>query len=168
MKLTFLVLLVCVFAFSQTPAPPVPPPATTSILPDSGIFLGVGLGPTSGTATHLVGTGGYLKKISGNTYTFARYDILGLNKKPVSLQTVVTAGICNVMYQYGKVFAGACLDGGTAVSGQNIGGAIGSDGLAGVRLGKSGSRAIVIMGGIMKTALGQAVNPVRAVFVYTF
>ena len=157
MKLTILLLLAAASAFSQAaPAP----------LPTNAIFAGAGLSPTTSGAQHAVGTAGYLTQVATNVYAFARYDILGLNKKPLSMQTVVTAGACEVLHQVGPVILGGCLDGGTAVAGSNIGGAIGADALAGIRFSKKKNLALVAQGGILKTALGQAVNPVRAVFVY--
>lgn len=151
-------LLLAAFLAAQTAEPP---------LPANAIFAGAGLAPSgTGNAEHAVGTAGYLTRVASNTYAFARYDILGLNKKPVGLQTVVTAGACEILHQIGPVFLGGCLDGGTAVAGANIGGAIGADATAGIRFGTTQRWAFVIQGGVMKTALGQAVNPIRAVFVY--
>lgn len=140
---------------------------STPALPTDAIFAGAGLAPTgTGAAEHAVGTAGYLHQVGPTTYAFARYDILGLNRKPVGLQTVVTAGACEILHQIKIVFTGGCLDGGTAVAGTNIGGAIGADAMIGVRFGHNKNFAFVVQGGVMKSALGQSVNPIRAVFVY--
>lgn len=155
-RISILVLLVfAVSAFGQTPAVPFPTDA---------IFLGAGVG--TGTPQHAVGSTAYLHLVTKDTYMFARYDVLGINKKPFGVQTVVTAGACQILRTYGPVFLGACLDGGTAVAGTNIGGAIGADGTAGLRFGKKKNWAFVVQGGIVKTALSSAVNPIRAGFLY--
>lgn len=157
-------LLVCLSLFLASLAGA---QTTEPVLPTNAIFAGAGIGPTSGSgAQHAVGTAGYLHQVATNVYAFARYDILGLNKKPLGVQTVVTAGACEILHQIGPVVLGGCLDGGTAVAGSNIGGALGADALAAIRFGKSKNWAFALQGGVMKTALGQAVNPVRAVLVY--
>lgn len=154
-RILVLFLAVSLLLCAQTPPAP---------LPTDAIFAGAGMG--TGVPQHAVGSAAYLHLVSKDTYMFARYDIVGLNKKPFGIQTVVTAGACQILRTYGPVFLGACLDGGTAVAGQNIGGAIGADGTAGIRFGKKKNWAFVVQGGILKTALSSSINPIRAGFLY--
>lgn len=157
MKLTIIFMLLLTGSlFAQTAIP---------ALPTDAIFVGAGLN-SSLPQQRPVGSAAYLHELSSNTYMFARYDILGITKKPYAIQTVTTAGVCQIMRQLGPVFLGECLDGGTAVSGTNIGGSIGADGLAGIRFGKKKNWGFVVMGGIVKTALSGAVSPIRLGFVY--
>lgn len=170
-RLAVCMVLFAALGFSQAAAPTLTSTASTAAiapLPVHALFAGVGIS-TGLPAQHAVGSAAYLQQADTNLYAFARYDILGINKKPFSLQTVVTAGACEVTHQFGTVFfVGACLDGGTAVSGGNIGGAIGADGLAGIRFGSKKNFGFVVMGGVVKTALSSNVTPIRAGFVYGF
>lgn len=162
---TLLLVLFTGCAFAQAPVTP-PAPALPAALPTDFVFLGAGLN-TSVPSNRAVGAFAWGHQISSNMYTFTRADMVGVSKKPFAIQTVLTAGVCDITHQIGAhIFLGGCLDGGTAVEGGNIGGAIGADGLAGYRFGKNGNLAAVVMGGIVKTALSSAVTPIRAGVVY--
>lgn len=162
MKFAIAVLVLCLCAFPLVAQAPTP-----AALPAHALFLGAGFN-SSLPDQRPVGAAAYIQQISGNVFGFVRYDILGVTTKPYGLQTVVTAGACEVLHQIGAFFLGACLDGGTAVAGTNIGGAIGADGVAGIRFGKKKNWGFLVMGGQMKTALSSSVNPIRAGFVYGF
>lgn len=156
MKRLLAVLAVCLFALPLV-----------AQLPAHALFVGAGFN-SSLPDQRPVGSAAYLQQINGNVFGFARYDILGVTKKPYALQTVVTAGACEILHQYKSFFVGACLDGGTAVAGTSIGGAIGADGITGIRFGRKKNWGFVIQGGTVKTALSSSVNPIRAGFVYGF
>lgn len=160
MKFAIAVLALCLGA-------PLIAQTAPAALPTHALFLGAGFN-SSLPDQRPVGAAAYIQQVSGNVFGFVRYDILGVTKKPYGLQTVVTAGACEILHQMGPVFTGACLDGGTAVAGTNIGGAIGADGMLGVRFGKKKNFAFLIQGGVVKTALSSSVNPIRAGFVYGF
>lgn len=172
--ITFFALVALSFGQNPTTPPPVTPPTapttTTSTpppLPVHALFFGAGFN-TSTATQRPVGVAAYLQQVSSTTYAFARYDLLGVNKNPYGIQTVVTAGVCEVLHQFGPFFTAACLDGGTTVAGTNVGGAIGADGTLGFRFTKSGNWGFAVQGGIVKTALSSSVNPIRAGFFYGF
>src|SRR5579872_3437702 len=114
MLLALIILAVCCFvAQAQTPSSNIttaPPAATTSTtpvplsslpLPTDAIFIGAGFN-SSLPDQRPVCSAAWLHLVSGNVYMFARYDILGVTRKPYSMQTVVTAGACEILHRIGR------------------------------------------------------------------
>ena len=171
LALLFVLFVFAVFGFGQTATtatlPTAPVVLSTSTvtglapLPSNAIFLGVGA-----STGKPAGSFAYLHLMGGSTYGFARYDIVGIDKRTHAIATVATVGICDVILQAGPFFLGGCVDGGTAISNVNVGGAGGADGLAGFRFGKNKNIAFAAMGGVLKTSLSTVITPLRAGFVY--
>lgn len=179
-----LILLLAVLVTAQTAATPTtaPAPASTStaLSDPTSNFAGVqvGLSPTS----HVVAGVNWGHNVTGTLWAFTRIDVLGFSKSPVQAITTMTVGACDVPHAlFGKrLLLGWCLDGGVAQasdgSTNHIGNALGTDGIALWRFGKTGKTAVGVMGGWVQTNLanpkpgqsGGAFTPVRVVVERNF